>query len=190
MCKFWISIALSLFSIILSGIAIAVTLPSIELSVNYEGVFLGVLSFAVTLLIGWNIYTVVDLKEYQKKYNVLNKKIERGVNYLHNKEDYNQGLSMAYNSMGLAGAISKESQENIKIQMLLQGAAALKTLSTLGEFGICQSVVNTLLETNSVTDKIILSEEEINNIHSLLMEVPHMDKIDGLLDLINMMKVE
>ena len=148
------------------------------------------MALLVTLLVGWNIYTVLDLKEYKQKYNSLTKKIERETNYLHNKADYNQGLSMAYNSIGLAGAISKGSQENIKFQMLLQGANALKILSTLEEYEHCKSIVGTLLSTMSVTTDIKLRNNEINSVRSLLIEVPHLDKIDGLLKLINQMKAE
>jgi len=64
---FWVSVLLSLIAIVVSGIALASALPKNELCFDYQGAYVGVLSLLVTLLIGWNIYTVVDLKSQSIK---------------------------------------------------------------------------------------------------------------------------
>lgn len=58
------------WALVLSGIAIAISIIALciscphkaELGFDYQGVLVGVLSLLVTILIGWNIYTIIDIK--------------------------------------------------------------------------------------------------------------------------------
>lgn len=68
MWKFWVSVVFSLIAIIVSGIALAVTLPSVKLGLDYVGVIIGLLSFLITLLVGWNIFSAIDIKRDFEKF--------------------------------------------------------------------------------------------------------------------------
>lgn len=74
----WIGItalALSIISICISA------WRSPELSFDYQGVIVGVLSLLVTVILGWNIYTVIDIKntrgEIHKLKGLLEKQIQQ-----------------------------------------------------------------------------------------------------------------
>lgn len=55
---------MSIAAIICSVVAICVSLPSApELGIDYIGVIVGILSFLVTLLIGWQIYNAVTIEK-------------------------------------------------------------------------------------------------------------------------------
>ena len=190
MCKFWVSIIFSLLAIIVSWVAIAVSLPRIELGIDYIGVISLVLSFSLTLLIGWNIYSIIDLKRLNKKYKILEKEAERNNNYMHNKIDFNNGLSMCFNAIGLACSISKESEEHAKYQMILQGAGGLKILSNLQEFEMCNCVAGIMMATIDDTKHIILNKVEVSELVSVLKEIPNMDKICRLFELINKVQLQ
>lgn len=148
------------------------------------GVLVTVLSILVTLLIGWNIWSVIDLKGYKRKYMKLSKKIEQETNYLHNKADFHYGLSMCYNAQSLAGSLSNSSLHNNKFQMYLQAANGLKILSNLGEFDMCRPVIDTLLSTEEDTHDVCLTCVERKQVLVMLKEIPNLDKLDGLLELI------
>lgn len=61
--SYW-SNCLSIAAIICSVVAICVSLPSApELGIDYMGVIVGILSFLVTLLIGWQIYNAVTIEK-------------------------------------------------------------------------------------------------------------------------------
>lgn len=63
---------ISILSLIVSGIAIGVSFYRTEkLSMDYMGVIVGILSLLVTVLLGWNIYTVIDMKGIKKEYEKL-----------------------------------------------------------------------------------------------------------------------
>ena len=60
--KFLISIGLSLFAIIVSVIALACVIPNRNLKFDYMGVIVAVLAILVTILIGWQVLQIIDLK--------------------------------------------------------------------------------------------------------------------------------
>lgn len=85
--KNWISI----FPILFSLIALANCYPRTEnLEFDYLGVIVGVLSLLITILIGWNIYTMVD---FNRKTKELERKVEREIRNMNTdnqklKDDY------------------------------------------------------------------------------------------------------
>lgn len=63
----WI-LGLSIISLMISVIAVCVaTYRTSNLEFDYQGVIVGVLSLLVTVLIGWNIYTLIDIKDTSRK---------------------------------------------------------------------------------------------------------------------------
>ena len=74
--KNWITSVISVFAIIISIIAIANVAPTKGVDFDYWGAIIGVLAFLVTLLMGYQIYTVInvkeELREVQKERTALN----------------------------------------------------------------------------------------------------------------------
>lgn len=62
----WIVYILLFIVLILSIVSICRTLPRTDLGFDYLGVIVGILSLLVTALIGWNIYTTIDVKSQVK----------------------------------------------------------------------------------------------------------------------------
>lgn len=68
---------ISILSLIVSGIAIGVSFyRTKELSMDYMGVIVGILSLLVTALLTWNIYTVIDVKSIREDYEELKSKMD------------------------------------------------------------------------------------------------------------------
>lgn len=61
--KNWISITISIVAICIAIVAMAKVAPITELDFDYYGAIIGVLSFLVTLLMGYQIYTVINVKK-------------------------------------------------------------------------------------------------------------------------------
>lgn len=77
-----ISIWIGITALVLSIISICTSAwRSPELSFDYQGVIVGVLSLLVTVILGWNIYTVIDIKntrgEIHKLKGMLEKQIQQ-----------------------------------------------------------------------------------------------------------------
>lgn len=62
-----IGILLSILAIILSILAICFSFPRTEMSFDYLGLITGILGVLVTILIGWNIYTVIDFRQEKQR---------------------------------------------------------------------------------------------------------------------------
>ena len=64
----WIALGLSVIAIVISIIAICISCPHIpELGFDYQGIIIGVLSLLVTILLGWQIYSAIYIKDSLKK---------------------------------------------------------------------------------------------------------------------------
>lgn len=63
----YLNIILSIMATILSIIAICVSLPTTEISFDYLGCLIGILGVLVTVLIGWNIYAVIDFRQEKQR---------------------------------------------------------------------------------------------------------------------------
>ena len=61
--KNWIPTTISIVAIGISIVAMARVAPVVELDFDYYGAIIGVLSFLVTLLMGYQIYTVINVKK-------------------------------------------------------------------------------------------------------------------------------
>lgn len=61
--KNWISTTISIVALGIAIVAIAKVAPAKDLNFDYYGAIIGVLSFLVTLLMGYQIYTVINVKK-------------------------------------------------------------------------------------------------------------------------------
>lgn len=77
-----LSLILSSIAIVISIITMCLTMPRREMSIDYLGLITGILGILVTVLIGWNIYMIIDFrqeKENLKQYFEEQKKSVRSV---------------------------------------------------------------------------------------------------------------
>ena len=82
--KTYINIAVSIVNYILLLAILSFYFPQIKnLGIDYMGVIVGILSLLVTVLLGWNIYTALDIKKEWEKYK---KDIDKYTSDLQNKE--------------------------------------------------------------------------------------------------------
>lgn len=63
----YLGAVLSIVAIILSLIAICLALPRTEMSFDYLGLITGILGVLVSVLIGWNIYAVIDFRQEKQR---------------------------------------------------------------------------------------------------------------------------
>jgi uncharacterized membrane protein YgaE (UPF0421/DUF939 family) len=83
--KNWINSVISIVAFIISIIAIAKINPTQVIDFDYLGVIIGVLSFLVTLLIGYQIYTVINVKEELKEVRKAREEIDNQMQKIANK---------------------------------------------------------------------------------------------------------
>ena len=57
------SLILSSIAIVISIITMCLTMPRREMPIDYLGLITGILGILVTVLIGWNIYMIIDFRQ-------------------------------------------------------------------------------------------------------------------------------
>lgn len=74
--KNWISTTISIVALGIAIVAMAKVAPAHELDFDYYGAIIGVLSFLVTLLMGYQIYTVINVKKDMDEVRIVKKEID------------------------------------------------------------------------------------------------------------------
>lgn len=72
--KIKLSLILSSIAIVISVITICLTMPRTDMSIDNLGLITGILGVLVTVLIGWNIYMIIDFRqemENLKQYSLI-----------------------------------------------------------------------------------------------------------------------
>lgn len=91
----WIAIGLSGIAIIISVIAICfAAYRTPELQFDYIGVLVGIIASLVTVLIGWNIYTLIDIKETSQRLNEFREEFEKKIKSVKGEVEFNVKLEI------------------------------------------------------------------------------------------------
>lgn len=93
--KYKFDLFLSITSVIFSIIAICLSWDGLGFSeIDVVGIVIGIAGLIVTSLIGWNIYTVIDLNKVRRDTQEINEKIEDRMNKLESKVKSDMTLEM------------------------------------------------------------------------------------------------
>lgn len=103
-------------SLVMSIIAICVAgHHTPNLGIDYQGMIVGVLSLLVTVLIGWNIYSVLDLKGLKDRIYVTEKTLKKDMNKAINNASLNFKIEMMESSAVLQAYHSKDLIEALQV---------------------------------------------------------------------------
>lgn len=175
----WVALGLSVVTIIISIVAISVSCPNTpELGFDYQGVIVGVLSLLVTALLGWNIYTLIDLKNIRDNING----ISTGASLMVQK---NMAITEKSNWMIYHYLLLSEDPLGLPYRFIYHGVACLFHTSLFSDIETCNAVVKGLLECIVDPGSITITKDGKKDILKLLSGVKHTDEIEGYLELMN-----
>ena len=182
-------VVLCLIACVLGFASICIAIPRIgDVDLDYMGVIVGILSILVTVLIGWNIYTIVDfnkIKDEQKKFQAdsikkinemevsLNKKIENGIIESH------KSMVLLYNSKG------EEMNEDDEFFILFHYLSILIHQSKIGMIKDCNRTIDAILFTVGDIQVPLYRNDAIQN---LLGEIENKNVISKWQDLAGFIK--
>lgn len=174
------SIWISIVSLLLSVIAVCVAVwRSPELDFDYQGVLVGVLSLLVTVLVGLNIYTLVD---FRKKENMVDEKIKLITESLSNLSKAELSTSattehaisfLYYSLMGLKDPLGLE------YRYLYHSLISLSKVSQLDDTKTCNEIVKGLLEVIVRPENISMKKINKDRLYRLIYLVKNPDNIEG-----------
>ena len=186
--KRWLAYPFLAVSLITSVIAICRTCPrevtKQDLGFDYMGIIVGILSLLVTVLVGLNIYTLVDFK---KKENEIDEKIKLIAESLSNLSKSELATSattehaisfLYYSLMGLKDPLGLE------YRYLYHNLISLSKVSQLGDMKTCNAIVKGILEVVERPEDISMRKTNKDQLYIWISKVKEPMKIEKFGELI------
>lgn len=178
------ALGLSMIAILIS---IACCLIKIEpISYDYMGVLVGVLSLLVTVLIGWNIYTLIDFnkktEELSSKTNALSLIIRTQL------EEQDKMGAVTENTMSdiYYSLLGLKDPLTLEYKYMYHKLWSLIYSSKTGDAPTCDIVVKSTLEVVLHPERILLTKECKQTLIVFLSKVEHAEKIKRFNELVEL----
>ena len=170
----WIMCAVSL---ILSVTAVCMAYyHTPDLGFDYQGVIVGVLSLLVTVLIGWNIYNLIDLNNTRKTVSSLLSETTSSLNK--NMAITDHSFWMVYHYLLL-----NKDPMGLDYQFLYHGMSCLFHTSMFGDIKTCNVIVKAMLECVTKPQNITITRQGKMEILKLVSMTKNPDLIQGFVEL-------
>lgn len=183
-----ITLILSAISIMVSVAALCRTYPhTSDLGMDYQGVIVGMLALLVTILIGWQIYTAINVKEELKDIKDLRREINKQerdiyIRSTNNLFEFQSAMFMMYDN-------KKEKSNSDIFQLYLHGISSIYHLCSLGKQNECTSIVNILIARKSILMSENFQKEQIDSLMDILLSAMDISKVENAVLLVNLLSV-
>lgn len=183
-----ITLILSAISIMVSVAALCRTYPhTSDLGMDYQGVIVGMLALLVTILIGWQIYTAINVKEELKDIKDLRREINKQerdiyIRSTNNLFEFQSAMFMMYDN-------KKEKSDSDIFQLYLHGISSIYHLCSLGKQNECTSIVNILIARKSILMSEKFQKEQIDSLMDILLSAMDISKVENAVLLVNLLSV-
>lgn len=183
-----ITLILSAISIMVSVAALCRTYPhTSDLGMDYQGVVVGMLALLVTILIGWQIYTAINVKEELKDIKDLRREINKQerdiyIRSTNNLFEFQSAMFMMYDN-------KKEKSNSDIFQLYLHGISSIYHLCSLGKQNECTSIVNILIARKSILMSEKFQKEQIDSLMDILLSAMDISKVENAVLLVNLLSV-
>lgn len=183
-----ITLIFSAISIMVSVAALCRTYPhTSDLGMDYQGVIVGMLALLVTILIGWQIYTAINVKEELKDIKDLRREINKQerdiyIRSTNNLFEFQSAMFMMYDN-------KKEKSNSDIFQLYLHGISSIYHLCSLGKQNECTSIVNILIARKSILMSEKFQKEQIDSLMDILLSAMDISKVENAVLLVNLLSV-
>lgn len=183
-----ITLILSAISIMVSVAALCRTYPhTSDSGMDYQGVIVGMLALLVTILIGWQIYTAINVKEELKDIKDLRREINKQerdiyIRSTNNLFEFQSAMFMMYDN-------KKEKSNSDIFQLYLHGISSIYHLCSLGKQNECTSIVNILIARKSILMSEKFQKEQIDSLMDILLSAMDISKVENAVLLVNLLSV-
>lgn len=184
---------LSFIAIVLSIVAICVSCPRSDMSFDYLGLITGVLGVLVTVLVGWNIYMIIDFKQEKEKlqqYFDEQKKEVRSVGNDVIVTFKNQISQSALLEKNIADVYSQLMGLNKTVPLafnyLFHLLGAIVSASQAENYDACNIWLAEIQRTLTSPDQIVMPVSCKKHLIEALMQIHKSDSIHGLDEVVNL----
>lgn len=176
-------IVLCIISIALSCAALCMSYLRCEpITMDWMGVLVGILSLLVTFLLGWQIYTMFDIRKIQEE--VKKDKTEANINMERRMAEAHCALWLFYQSK-----IEEAHQDEMLLlcACLQSGIAAIYHFSQCGEYKMAGSCCSSLVRLEETIIHTKLESDMIQSQIQVLLSMKNQNKIQGYGELLSIL---
>ncbi len=156
---------------VLTLVLVCLVLPRVEVDFDYLGFLVGVLGVLFAVVLGYNIYSIIDLRGLieQNRQNAEEIKKQR--------RDLNSSLVQLESELGAMYYQMRFLQKDVNLvrNSLIHLITAVKITAQDGEFPACCEMIEQIQEFYKDGGKILENDKDF--LKECLQEVPHKDKI-------------
>lgn len=192
------SYILSAIAIILSIVAICVALPRTSMSFDYLGLITGILGILVTVLVGWNIYMIIDFRQEKEKLQQYFDEQKKSVNsvgadllvsyrsHLSNSALLEKAIADVY-----AHLLGRREYVSLAFEYLFHLLDSLASASKAENYEACNLWVSEIKQvlTLSSPEQFVISESNKQQLLMTLMQVSHSDRFAGFSDVVALISI-
>lgn len=156
---------------------------TIDLGLDYIGIIVGVLAILVTVLVTWNIYSVIDannkIKDYQREIDILKEINEGNVKKLEKKTNEVQGRLFS-TATSIEEKIIDPSKMAIYTDMIFNVILSIDSLSCAESFVFADKKLEQyviMLKSNYDSFKKNIESDSKKDILELLFGIPNKEKL-------------
>lgn len=172
-------------SLVMSTVAMCHSFPRIY-GIDYIGVIIGILSLLVTILIGWNIYTVIDFnkkkEELSKNEAVLSDLILR----VNNNTTADSAALEFYFAYLYAYLLTNNEPLGLGFWYINHTLNAILKYSEIAKYKECNALVEMLLSTITEPPKIKVNNERKEDLLKLVLSIHGIGNIDKYSDVLSL----
>lgn len=188
-----LSLILSSIAIVISIITICLTLPRTEMSIDYLGLITGILGVLVTVLIGWNIYMIIDFKQEKenlKQYFEEQKKSVRSAetslyvtykNQLSNGALYEKSIADIY-----ARLMIPKDMASLSYEYFFHILGAIVTASQAENYDACNTWIKEIKNILASVGQVPMPVSYKQHLVTTLLQIRKSDKIVGLEEMVGL----
>lgn len=176
----WLAIGVSL---LMSVIALCRSLPCVA-GLDYMGVIVGILSLLITVLIGWNIYSVVDFNKKKEELIAQEQIVKSLVLQISNGMTANAGVTEQSFASIYLYLITKEEPLSLAYWYLNHALFAILRYSEIERYDVCNALTDALISTVTEPSKIAVRKERITEFLQILSKIQDKGRIDRYTELV------
>lgn len=155
----------------------------VTLGIDYSGILVGILAALCTVLIGWQVYNLIDFNKREER----NRESINELIYILKgfKENGNRGDYILYDNLSeICENIISGDTDSLKFKRLHYKIKAINYASRIEEFDVCEIGINTI-KLFIAKYNITFKKEDQERLMKFACLIPNQPKIKNFTELIN-----
>ncbi|MDE6792494.1 MAG: hypothetical protein K2J48_05375 [Muribaculaceae bacterium] len=155
----------------------------VTLQLDYSGILVGILGALCTLLVGWQIYSLIDFNERERKNQ---KKIAKLLEIIKSmKENGNRGDYLLYENLSeVYENIISQNKDKEKFERIHFKINAINYAARIEEYDTCVLAIE-IIENFIILQNPCFCEDDKNRLLKYACSIPHQQGIKNFTNLIN-----